>query len=583
MSNTRLPVSSFQTDPVLIAQQSQPATPKMSAGLIDLMFVGMCRSTTFFDECHRFLKPSHFPDVEAHYRILFDVMCQLRPRHNLFNHTLLYVECVDYVNADPMVLHPNLHGRLFTANDSGLLFLAFTQPAGQINLIQCRDYLQRFLFERVVASPLRAFMNTVDAAAVPTNLTMFLDALQEHRREIQTVNTLPVVDIMPDPDQAMEPPSVFNKTGVDFIDTPLGGQREGDANGILGVTGAGKSTLAAHMGVQMARTEFARAQKAGCPPRVSVIFTYEEDAKKMKPRIWSAAAQIRRDKLERLTNPREELTHAGSLEEYELKIAGAGEDKEGEYERWQKTRAWLTRTLWIADMSGSEKFPNAGSGYVNEITSVLEGIKVLTGGCAYLSVLIDFAGLVCERYQQAQQMDDSRLRHLLKNFGDQCRREISERFRCTTWIFHQIAPSKATERPSKALHHSMAAEAKAFAEFLSLCGCLGIPDPKTGCRLLNWSKTRYARGETVEPVLLRINDLFARFENVNDEYKVDDGGRAFVARTIANRFHGDEPDGDDATDMRASTAPCSTLQQGRRRGGGAAIPVLDPHISNLDV
>lgn len=581
MSNTRLSVSPFQTEPALIAQQVQPATPKMTTQLIDVMFIGMCRSMSFFDEVHRFLKPDYFPLVEGHYRVLFDVMCQLRPRHNLFNHTLLYTECFDYINTNPTACDISLSERLLRKDGYGLLFVAFTEQVDRVSLTQCRDYLQRFLFERIVASPLRMFMETVAKDATPTNLTMFLDVLQDRRREIQTVDTLPVVDIMPDADQEMEPPSIFNKTGVDFIDKPLGGQREGDANGILGVTGAGKSTLAAHMGVSMARTEFARAQKAGCLPRISVIFTYEEDAKKMKPRIWSAAAQIRRDKLEQLTKPREQLTHAGCLEEYELKLAGDGEDKEGEYERWQKARCWLRETLWIVDMSGSEKFPNAGSGYVEEIASVLEGIKLLTGGRDYLSVLIDFAGLVCERYQQAQQMDDSRLRHLLKGFGDQCRREISERFRCTTWIFHQIAPSKATESPTKALHHSMAAEAKAFAEFLSLCGCLGIPDSKTGCRLLNWSKTRYARTETVEPVLLRINDLFACFENVADAYQVDEAGRAFVATEIARRFHGDEQGGD--TDMRTSTAPRPTLQQGRRRGGGAAMPVLDPHTSNLDV
>ena len=233
-------------------------------------------------------------------------------------------------------------------------------------------------------------------------------------------------------------------------------------------------------------------------------------------------------------------------------------------------------------MSGSEQFPNAGSGYVDEIVSVLEGIKILNNEYGYFSVIIDFAGLACERYLHAAGLEDGQLRHLLKGFGDRCRREISERYRCTTWIMHQIAPSNATKSPTQPLHHSMAAESRAFAEYLAICGCLGVPDPKTGCRLLNLSKTRYARMETVEPVTLRINDLFARFENVGDAFKVDTVGRAFVATQLYNQIHGDDTDGDGA-DTRPDTAPRSSLHLPRGRGGGAAIPPPDAATSNLGI
>jgi hypothetical protein len=572
-------------EPAVVAQQSQPATAKMSTQLLDVMFVGMCRSMPFFDETHRFLKPGYFPEPEAHYRALFHVMCTLRERHAFFNHTLLWTECHEYINNDPTICHPHLTERLLINNYYGLLFCAFTQPDVEINLTQCRDYLQRFLYERVVATPLRTFMNRVEQNATPTNLPEFLSLIQDRQREIQTVTSLPVVDTMPDARETMEAPAIYHKTGVSFIDNPLGGQREGDANGILGVTGAGKSTLAAHMGVQMAKTEYLRAYEEGRPAKLSVIFTYEEDANKLRPRIWSAAAQIRRDKLEQITNPSAELTRADNLEPYELKIAGEGADKEGEFERWQKHRTWLSDALYVADMSGSEKFPNAGSGYVDEIVSVLEGIRVLTHGRFYLSVLIDFAGLVCERYQHAKGMDDGQLRHLLKNFGDRCRREISERYSCTTWIFHQIAPSNATKSPTQPLHHSMASESRAFAEFLALCGCLGVPDAQTGCRLLNWSKTRYARTETVEPIPMRINDLFACFEDVSEAFKVDKVTRQFMTATEWDRIHGDDPEDGNGTDTRQTTAPRSrsTLSQPRARGGGSVIPPADPHTSELDV
>jgi len=580
MSDMKLPASLLRTDPGLVAQQLQPATPLMSRQLIDMLFVGMARCPEFFDECRRFIKPSYFPAWEAQYQVLYHVMCELRPHHRMFNYTLLHIECYDFISRNLGVCDEQQALQLLQKNSYGLLFHIFTLPSEEIDLAQCRRYLQRFLMERVIATPLRQFMSQVSDQAIPERLTEFLDLVQDRRREIQAAVDLPVVDIVPDPTKPIKPPAIYNMTGVDFIDGPLGGQREGDANGILGVIGAGKSTLAAHMGVQMAKTEFLRAFDEKRAPRLSVIFTYEEAAEKLQPRIWSAAAQIRRDKLERLTHPQEQLSHAGALEEYELKLAGEGERKEGEFERWVKMSGWLPEVLWIADMSGSEQYPNSGSGYVDEIVSVLEGIKIRSGGKAYLSILIDFAGLVCERYQQINGMDDSRLRHLLKGFGDRCRREISERYRCTTWIFHQIAASNATRSPTQALHHSMAQESRAFAEFLAVCGCLGVPDPTSGCRLLNWSKTRYSRQETIEPMMLRINDLFAQYEDVSEQFRIDDGGRAFVTRSVYNQVHGGQ-DGENGDDGRTH-APSASLNQSRPHGsGGSHIDPVDHYTSDM--
>jgi len=137
-------------------------------------------------------------------------------------------------------------------------------------------------------------------------------------------------------------------------------------------------------------------------------------------------------------------------------------------------------------------------------------------------------------------MDDSSLRHLLSEFGNRCRREIAERFNCTVTIMHQIAPAEGQRNATALLHHSMAAESRAFAENLAACACIGNTDVSTGCRRLNWSKIRYQAQEKVEPVTIRINDQFALMEDVGSIYAVDDSGRRFVPRDTLQRVHGGE-------------------------------------------
>ena len=113
-------------EPSILAQQSQPATAKMTTQLLDVMFAGMCRSMAFFDEARRFLKPAYFPATEGHYRVLFHVMCELRPNYQKFSNQLLHTECFDYISNDPTVCHPHLTEKLLIRNNHGLLFVSFT-------------------------------------------------------------------------------------------------------------------------------------------------------------------------------------------------------------------------------------------------------------------------------------------------------------------------------------------------------------------------------------------------------------------------------------------------------------------------
>ena len=154
---------------------------------------------------------------------------------------------------------------------------------------------------------------------------------------------------------------------------------------------------------------------------------------------------------------------------------------------------------------------------------------------------VDYAGLICSRMaKMAGARDQDQYRRELKEFGDTCRKEISERFRCTTWVLHQLKGASGSSSPFKRPHHTDAGESSDFATNMAVCGCLGTEDPNTGCRMFVWSKLRYRPNVEVPALTLRINDRFALMEDVTDRFVADTATRQFVTPEELNQVHGTE-------------------------------------------
>ena len=228
-----------------------------------------------------------------------------------------------------------------------------------------------------------------------------------------------------------------------------------------------------------------------------------------------------------------EFTQPGNLSQYELDFQANNEHKLSEIERYQAYSPQLAQCLKVIDMSGSEEFPNAGNGYVPEIVSYLTRMNK-----NIRQVVIDYAGLLCERYMASQGMDESGYRRLLKNCGDVCRQQISERFAATTWLLHQVKGQMGTVSPTKLIHHSDASESKDFAENMAHCLCLGVPD-KNGTRRGNFSKVRTRPNEVITPPILRITP-YATIEDVTEIYTVNSASREFVTITEQSQIAGTE-------------------------------------------
>lgn len=525
-------------DPALLAQQPLPTQPFLAPQAVEWMLVCFAQDPQLFAEARGLVTAHHFDPQEAPLRLVYEAMCRSTDQHGGSTYETLAEIAGSLLSTNQSFTFDQLQlDTIFRRDEHGLIWQVCNPTGVTINDVNksfARSLLQRFAYERTVVNPLRRVLNPSYNRGVPENLQQFLGIINTQQARLSTLQAIPEVSMTPAIGTPLQPAYRFKPTGVTFVDEPLGGQRVGDCNGIIGPTGGGKTTFATHMTTAMVRQCWADAQTHGTQPEIVVFVTVEESALKLRPRLWSSFFQIQRSKAEGLSDWGL-LTAPGQLDHYELQMQANQEYKLSEVERYQAYAPQLEQCLRVLDLSGSDEHPTAGRGYIPEIVSYLSRYQ-----SPIRAVFIDYAGLLCQRYIQSQGLEDSSYRTLLQQFGDRCRIEIAERFQCTVWALHQLKAELGKSSPTKLMHHSDAGESKDFAVNMAVCGCLGVADQATGCRRLNWSKIRYRPTEQVPPTTLRINENFAIMEDVTRLYTIDDASRQFLSFEEQRQVHGTE-------------------------------------------
>jgi len=513
-------------DPALLAQQPQATHARIEPAALEWMLICAAHCPQFLQEMRALVQPHHFTH-EPPLKLLYIVLCASVDRYDGVTWETLASLASQELENDPTYGFTQQQMEILYRQDENGLFYQVVNPGVEFNSVNealGRELLEKFVNERTVVDPLRRVMNPSNTPGVPSEIGAFLEVISKQRDRLSTLKAIPEVDIAPEFGTQIEQASVFLKTGVDFIDTPLEGQRPGDCNGLLGPTGGGKTTLGVQMAVAAAKQAWTEAQELDEAPALSVYFSYEESGLKIRPRIWSDFFDIDRAKLETMADWGE-LTTQENLAPYERAMQQNQDDILSEADRYRLHHQQLKDCLKLVDMSGSDDFPNAGNGFVPEIVAYLSRYEPRR----IRSVFIDYAGLVCERWMQAQGMDESSYRNLLKTFGDRCRLEISSRFNCTTWVIHQLKGDAGNASPFKLMKHTDAAESRDFAVNMAACLCLGNADAATGCRLMNFSKVRYRPNEEAPPATLKIHSNFSRMEDVSTIYTADEMNRQFMS------------------------------------------------------
>lgn len=551
--------ASQQRDPALIAQQPLVTQTFLAPSAIEWLLICFAQDRQLFNEARSLIASHHFKPIEAPLRLAYDAMCISIDRYGGVTYETLAELVNSMVIQNQSIVLTEIQVQIIFRRDEGGLLWQICNPTGigneATNRAFARDLLRRFAHERTIVEPLRRVMNPSFNQGVPENLNEFLDVINAQQSRLSTLSSIPRFDLTPQIGSVITASSTFLKTGTPFVDEPLAGMRIGDANGIIGPTGGGKTTLAVHLAVSIAKQNWVESQITGRPPKRVVFITAEESALKLRSRIWSAFFHIPRSKLETMTDWNT-LTRPGALDHYERQFQLNQEHQLSEIERYQLYAPQLANCFEVFDLSGSDEFPDAGNGYIPEIVSYLSRVEFPIS-----SVFIDYAGIFCERYMRANGMDEKGYRYLLKTFGDQCRSEISARFACTTWILHQLKGALGKSSPTKLMHHSDAGESADFANNLVVCGCLGVACPFTGCRMLHWSKVRYRPNDKIPPTTLKIDDQFAIMHDVSRIYTIEGG--QFISQEDRNQIRGVEgaqrrmPVGGPESPIRNTSEPLS--------------------------
>lgn len=522
-------------DPVLLAQQPVSTTPAIAPQAVEFLLMCLASDRSFLAEAVHLLLPQYFVAEETALLYLWQTMQAAHTSYGGCSYPVVSMLLRQRIESGDNPFTPEQLQIIFRPDSHGLIFAVTNARYDPATVRFGRDLLKQFLYERSVVRPLQRVLHQGHRQNVP-ELNQFFGQIQKQNDKLRSLHEIPSVTVAPTRGSPFAPPSIFKRTGIPFIDEPIGGQRVGDCNGILGPTGGGKSTFSAHLATAMARICWSEAAERGSNnPDLVILASYEEDGKKCLPRIWSAAFQIPRRKLETLQWP--DLTTQETLEDYERRLFSTSSYIPSESERYDAGSIWLNKCFYLLDLAGGDAYPGAGRGGVTELASYIDRIQQQRGQ-AIRGVFIDYAGLVISNFMATNNRDKRETRQFTKEFPNLVRQQISEKFQTTTWVLEQIRGEAGSFSPFKLLHHTDTAECKDFAQNMAVCGCLGVIDKTSGCQRLNWSKVRFRPGYEVPPITVRINDTFSLMEDVSDNFVADETLRRFISRSDAARIGG---------------------------------------------
>lgn len=341
-------------------------------------------------------------------------------------------------------------------------------------------------------------------------------------------------------------------TGIPFLDTMLGkGNVCREAHGLLAPYGGGKTLTFVAMASAMAKNSYNRwadsllkvasgERKKPIPLGIVYYFSYEEPINALRIRALSCIAKIPKDTLVEVLEFRDysRFSTDSKPKPYERRLFASQFSQQtgflGEYSRFMFGQRRLDKTLRVVDMTGADdRAPNRGFDLTSEIATIVgqdqNFIRSQGINCRVENVVVDYVKAAAIRHLEFYGKDNSELRHVIGSFPFNLKLKVGIPFNCPTWSCHQLSAVANSYKPGVKVHHTDAAEAKAYAENLDFCFVFGTMTEDQLAVLWN---TKARRKRTHPEVVVRINGGMASLEDVSGIYTVNSG--AIIDRVAAN-------------------------------------------------
>ncbi len=524
-----------------------------------MMVAGILLHQDVFITARQRLKPEYFDQADETYlRAAWQAALNLaaRDQHKvLFEnqaaaYTSMGVECAALLQAHPNVYLAAQAAALLSQDPAAPGFLhyvfAISKPS-EFDQKGVARLLVDFLRERSINDELQRVARE-SAGKVITDVSLMMSKIRDRELDLAALDEDPVESAAPE--GWMPPPSKRRRIGISWLDALLrGGHAAPETYGVLGVTGAGKTTLGLQIMSSVALQEQTLSgtdelakmcrEQSGLDPdepyemKHSYYFHYEMPRAEIRKKLWSNLAMIDLDRIEKLGTKNFDLSSSAELtpdEKEMLKFAAKqvglkSEDFPGEKERLLSAIQTMQRNMWLVDCSGDDKNPRRGTAFVPEIHAILHN-EVTRKRRKVGVVVIDYAGACVDRHTT----DHEKHYQLLSQFGRMVEEYVSKPFDTPVWILHQLAAAEGGRTSAVKQNHANAGGSKRFAENLWFCFNIGTADPKTGCRFFTVSKAR--RANLGMPPIVKIAGSFNRIIDVSSVYKQNASGK-FVERNEA--------------------------------------------------
>lgn len=531
------------TEPKVPAERARPLSGREK----EAMLAVLVRNKQAFETFREVITAESFGALDVHLALVWQLTCDYHSKYEkLPGRGILVALAETQIEDNPELITD-------TEELSALIDVIFDDKEWGTDLSTsdtdrqwATDVAKRFLQERLAAEVQQSIRGEGRfEASLPEFFSAKL-ALAEYIEGLETNNVS--LDLFEDGWDSNGGIAIHT-THLEFLDHFMsGGDAPGEVYGLMGPFGSCKTTVAIMRAVEGARAAEARQSEEQGQGRwgYSFFFSYEAPKTELRIRIMSYAARIDRGRLERMDQTGvKSLSTSKKLEKYEKKLfykqLKASKFVPGERGRTKLVKPWLNRHLIAVDMTGTDKTrPGAGGGYVDEVRRMVtwelrrrknllasQGIFVEPYAAC---IVIDYVGLMCWNYLQAQgHKDDRMLRHLVGKAPSVFRNKVALHFKCPVYLIHQLSGAANDKSSGARLSHTDAAEAKNFGENLDFCFIVGPPN---GELLFQFINSKHRRSGAHDPLIMRLRGELSRIESTGEMYRVDTKRCLIVEKTL---------------------------------------------------